>query len=92
MAVKTIKITEGQTIFDIALRYYGDVSKAVDIVRDNDLPNLMYNGLTGLEIEVDEQDNDVVNYYKQNNIKIATRFPEIISGSGFSSGFSNGFN
>lgn len=93
MAVKTIKITQGQTLFDLALQYYGDVSKAVDIVKLNsNIPNLLYNGLTGLTIQVDEQNNDVVNYYKSNNIKLTTRYPETTGGKGFDSGFDLGFN
>lgn len=93
MAIKQVKITEGQTLFDIALQYYGDVSKAIDIIKLNDnIPSLLFNGLNGLTINVDEQNNDVVNYYKTNNIKITTRFPEITGGNGFSTGFSNGFN
>lgn len=92
MAIKSIKITEGQTLFDIAMQYYGDTSKALDIVKLNDnIPSIIYNGLTGLTIQVDEQNNDVVNYYKTNNIKITTRFPEISGGSGFTSGFDKGF-
>ena len=93
MALITVKITEGQTLFDVALRYYGDVSKAIDIIKLNtNIPNLLFNGLNGLTISVDEQNNDVVNYYKSNNIKITTRFPEITGGKGFDSGYDNGFN
>lgn len=93
MAIIQVKITEGQTIFDIALQYYGDTSKAVDILKLNsNIPSLMYNGLTGMTISVDEQNNDVVNYYKENNIKIANRFPEIITGKAFSSAFSIAYN
>lgn len=93
MAVISIVVTEGETLFDIALRYYGDVSKAVDIVKLNDnIPSLLFNGLKGLTIQVDEQNNDIVNYYKNNNIKIATRFPEITGGKGFDTGFSSGYN
>ena len=93
MAVIQIKITEGQTLFDIALQYYGDVSKAVDIIKLNsNIPNLLFNGLNGLTISVDEQNNDVVNYYKTNNIKITTRFPEITGGKGFDTGFDSGYN
>lgn len=92
MAIKSITITEGQTLFDIALRYYGDVSKAIDIVKLNDnIPDLLFNKLTGLTIQIDEQSNDVVNYYNSNNIKFATRYPETISGAAFDFEFSIAF-
>lgn len=93
MASKTITVTQGQTLFDLALQYYGDASKAIDIVKANpSITSLLYNGLSGLSITVDQQNNDIVNYYVNNNINIATRYPEITSGGAFSDAFSDAFN
>lgn len=93
MAIKSITITEGQTLFDIALQYYGDVSKIIDIIKlNNNIPCITFNGLTGLTINVDEQNNDTVNYYKSKSINITTRFPEFSGGKGFDSGFDKGYN
>jgi hypothetical protein len=92
MAVKSITITNGQTLFDIALRYYGDVSKAVDIIKLNDnITDLIFNKLEGLTILVDEQNNDIVNYYNSGDVKFATRYPETISGAAFDLEFSLAF-
>lgn len=92
MAKKVI-ISEGQTLFDLALQYYGDVSFALDIVKLNDnIPHLLFNNLTGLEIEVDEIVNTIVNFYNTNNIKISTRYPELTTSSEFSDAFSDAFN
>lgn len=93
MALKSITVTDGQTLFDIALQYYGDASKAIEIIKLNsNIPDLLFNGLSGMIIQVEEQNNDTVNYYKNKNIKISTRFPEISVSKGFDSGFDKGFN
>lgn len=92
--MKTVTISEGQTLFDLALRYYGDATKAFEIVKLNSdkIPSLLYTNLKGLSITVDEQNNDIVNYYKTNNINPATRYPEITTGGAFSDAFSSAFS
>lgn len=81
MAIKTIIATEGQTIFDLALQLYGDVSKAYDLIALNsNIPNITSNDLEGFVISFDDPKNETTEFYKVNNVTISTRYPEIDSG------------
>ena len=94
MASKSVTVKDGQTLYDLALMCYGDVSKVFELVRLNPetIPNILTNNLQGKTIIYDETFNDTTNYFIKNGITIATLYPEIITGSGFSEGFSEGFN
>ena len=74
----TYTIQDGQTLFDLALQLYGDVTQAITICKNNPLiiPNLLTKNLTGLVITYDVQTNEVVKNYSSKNIIIATRYPE----------------
>lgn len=69
-----IKVLHNQTIFDIAVQYFGTVDAAYDIAFLNDI------GITdvlpvSLELRLPPNDygfNEVVNYYKSNRITPAT--------------------
>lgn len=92
MASYTIKY--GQTIWDLALQLYGDSSKAVQILKDNKtiIPDLNYRYLAGLTITYTETANSITNFFKSQNISIATRYPEInMGGRLFGNQFSGAF-
>ena len=92
MAQKTVTIKEGQTIFDIALQVYGDVSKVYDLIQLNSLiDNITSNDLTGLVIVYEDPKNEVSEYYNTNSINIATRYPEHTTGDSFDDSFSDSF-
>lgn len=93
MAQKTVTIKDGQSVFDLALLYYGTSSKAVELCRLNPdvLPDVMAGNLAGKTIVYEETINDVTNYYKKNNITIATVYPEVTGSEGFSDEFTDSF-
>ena len=94
MAIKTVTVREGQSIFDLALQLYGDVSKVIDLCKLNPdtLPNVLVNNIAGLTINYEAQDNVTTNFYATNQITLSTKKPEFITGAAaFSVSFSPPF-
>jgi predicted nuclease of predicted toxin-antitoxin system len=91
MASYTIK--EGQTIFDVVLQLYGDMDKMYEFIQLNPtkIASILERNLVGKEVEYEVQDNEIANYYKNNNIIIATKYPQFNTLSAFSSAFSSAF-
>ena len=74
MAQLTVTITDRQTIFDLALQLYGDVSKTYDLITLNPLLlNITNESLQGLTIIYEDPKNDISEYFKTNQITIATQ-------------------
>lgn len=94
MAIKSVTVKDGQTLYDLSLQLYGDVSKVFELITLNPdtIPNVLTNNLQGKTIYYEETLNDTTNYFIKNGIIVASKYPEIITGSAFSNGFSNGFN
>lgn len=92
MAIKTVTVKEGQTIFDLSLQLYGDVSKIYDLIKLNPkIENITYNNLTGMVILYDDFKTETTEYFKTNQITISTRFPEYTTGESFDDSFSDSF-
>ena len=73
MAVKTIKIKEGQTIFDVSLQLYGSIEYVYKIIADNpEITNLQYTALRGLTISYDEQKTSLTENFRTESITIVT--------------------
>lgn len=81
----TYKIKEGQTLFDVALQLYGDVSAVYELVRLNPttIPHILATNLAGQTITYEEQLNDVATRYKTTGDIITTRYPETITVGAF---------
>ena len=66
------KIEEGQTIWDIAVQEYGDVTMAWTIVKDNDnqLADLNASIVPGTELKIRKEpvvnDRDLMNHFRIN--------------------------
>lgn len=64
-----IKVQTGQTLFDVALEYYGNIEGVALIFNDN--PNISFDSVSEgdeLNIRDDEPlDKPVVDYYKKRN-------------------------
>jgi hypothetical protein len=74
MEVVTIK--EGQTLFDIALQLYGDVSKVYQVIADNpEIESVNTKEIAGFEVKYTVQGNKVTEYYKKENLSITTGYP-----------------
>src|SRR5688572_3154586 len=94
MAVKTYTVREGQSLFDLALQLYGDVTKVYEIIKLNpvSIPNIMARNLKGLTINYEVQNNEVANRYATEGTIISTLYPEYTTGaSAWSSSFSSSF-
>lgn len=85
----TYIIREGQSLFDVALQLYGDVTKVVELCANNPtkIPSVITRDLVGVSIEYTPQDNDVANAYRTNSTIIATRYPEVNILADFDSDF-----
>lgn len=94
MAIKTYMVRQGQTVFDLALQLYGDVSRVLDLclLNPTTIPNVLTRNISGLTINYEEQNNDVTTEYAKNGTIITTQYPEFITGAAaFSLVFSSPF-
>ena len=75
MAQLTVTIKDRQTIFDLALQLMGDVSKVYDLITLNPtLLNITNESLQGLSIVYEDPKNETSEYFKINQISIATQW------------------
>ena len=76
---KTIIITSGQSIFDIALQL-GYQDKVYELIQLNigKIPNITTQDLTGLQIEYVEQNNYSSNYFRDKKIVISTKANNLV--------------
>ena len=87
----SITTIEGQNIFDIALMTYGDISGAIQLLKDNEHINMNSKINSGTVINYTEQPNAFVDFVTNKNITIATDDDTVQTGRGFDSGFDSGF-
>ena len=84
---------EGQTIFDLAIQLYGDVSQALTIVRNNDsIDSLNSNVPTGTVIQYEDPKNTITNQFRLRNTQVVTYNPALIPGAAFDDSFDNSFD
>ena len=86
------KARDGQTIFDLSMQLYGNLTSALRIVQDNltILENLNSPIVAGMEINFTKQNIPLTNLLE--NVAISTTYPQIIGTGAFSNGFSDGFD
>lgn len=76
MSQLVVTIKEGQTLFDLALQLYGDVSKVYQLIADNpSIESLNTKEIAGLEIKYTVQGNRVTEYFLKENLSITTGYP-----------------
>jgi len=91
MATSSTIASNNQSIFDIAIQVYGDVSKAYQVVNDNGLQNIMQFDITGLTMSYQQQNTLITNYFATNNTKISSLYPIITTNRQFDNSFSSSF-
>lgn len=81
MAIKQYTIRQGQTVFDLALQLYGDVSRVFELCTLNPtvLPNVLVRNISGQTISYEEQTNQVATEYFKNGTILSTQYPEFIT-------------
>jgi hypothetical protein len=89
----TYRITDGQSLFDVALQKYGSVENAVKLVVDNlaALVNLNNGSISNSNVTVDESNLKLVRDFLLQNRNINTSDPIIKDGYAFDYGFTEGF-
>lgn len=84
MAQRTIIVKDGQTIFDLALQLYGDVSKVYALIALNSaIENISNGNLTGLSIVYEDEKGDVSEFFRNKSLTLANRYPELVTGGAF---------
>lgn len=70
-------IREGQSIFDVAIQLYGDISYIYKIIEDNPtITDIHYENLRDLEVVYDVTSESKVKYFETNLININTDYPK----------------
>lgn len=78
----TIKTKSGQTLADIAVEYYGDLSEIDKLASDNNL-SMSAEIEAGTDLIVDlQENNDVVDYYADNDVHPASKEDTTLSQGG----------
>ena len=79
--IKSVTITTDQSLFDVVLQYYGDVSRVYDFIALNQsvIPNINFNNLKGKTVQYEEQTNAVTANYKRTMFTPSTKYPQIQS-------------
>ncbi|MEO6901542.1 MAG: hypothetical protein ABI241_00480 [Bacteroidia bacterium] len=76
-----VTILEGQSLLDLALQLYGDVSMVYKLIADNsNLENVNQTTLTGLVINYEVQGNKITEYFVKEDLFISTKYPFDIEG------------
>jgi len=85
--MKNVKVQSGQALFDIALLEYGSISSVFQIAEDNAIDIITDELIPGSELMIDENliiDKNVVMYFIDNNINIATEIKQdVLQGIGY---------
>lgn len=72
MAVKSIIIKEGQTIYDVSVQLYGNIEQVYKIIADNPDISFLHDSIAGKEIVYDEQSTDITDHFKVNLITLVS--------------------
>lgn len=87
--IKYVTLQDGQTIFDIALQYYGSVSRVFDLIQLNSdqITSVMDQNIQGKTLKYEEQTNDVAVFFKNRSnlsgtpFTVKTRLPQLLGSS-----------
>jgi hypothetical protein len=87
------RVTDGQSLFDVALQKYGNVSSVIDLVVSNldQLVNINNGNITNKTVDVPDSSLKLVQDLLLKKININTSNPIINDGYSFDLGFSEGF-
>jgi hypothetical protein len=66
----TINTKEGQSIFDLTIQHYGSIEDLFNIV--SQFTDINFTVPTNTALTIEENNNNIVTYYKTNNTDVAT--------------------
>lgn len=71
---KVVTITSEQTLFDISLQYYGDISFVYDLIQNNTfLDNILSEDFNNNTLKLSNEKNYVSNYFEKYSINVGTK-------------------
>lgn len=74
---KVVTIVNGQSLFDLSLQYFGDVSNIYKLIQDNSfLENILSGSFNSNNLKLGTEKNYVINYYNKINKTIGTETPK----------------
>ena len=74
---KVVTIVNGQSLFDLSLQYFGDVSKVYELIQNNSfLENILSGSFNSNNLKLGTEKNYVINYYNKINKTIGTETPK----------------
>ena len=84
-------VKEGQTVLDLSVQLYGDLSHVIDLIKDNSdiIDSVDTPLISGSSINYTDQNTPITNSFR--GINISTNYPQITSIGSFSDGFDNGY-
>lgn len=68
-------IKDSQTIFDLALQYYGGAELAYALILENGIESIMSNPSSGGNLKYTLSNRAVNIYYRRNNVIVGTKYP-----------------
>jgi hypothetical protein len=71
---KNVTISFDQSVFDIALQYYGGVENVFKFIVENGIDNIN-SDITGLKLKYTQNNTYIPLYFRINNKNIATKYP-----------------
>lgn len=77
--MRKVTALAGQSVFDVALIYCGDTTKAWDIARTNEIP-LTTTFESNTTLSIPDASNNVAKIFTQESVVFATGIIEVVSG------------
>jgi hypothetical protein len=78
---RSVTISSDQSVFDIALQYFGGAENVYSFIKSNGLESILSDP-TGLELNYQVNKTFVPEYFRQTGGNVANKYPIIVSGIG----------
>jgi len=72
MATITIKTVQGQSVYDIALQYYGSIEKINKVLEASNITDFLATIAPGTEITLEDVEDNLVNQFLATRRPVAT--------------------
>jgi hypothetical protein len=73
---KNVTMLSSQTLFDIALQYYGSAENVYDLIAENpSIENILDLGYIGMSLSYTESKTMAPIFFRNNNLTVSSRYP-----------------
>jgi len=76
MATKIVTIKDGQTIFDITLQVYGNISFVYKLIQENSNIDNINADIVNKSVVYEVQTLNLTNYFNTNQVNVSTDYPK----------------